>query len=267
MTQTSGPPFHDSDENWSKIAESINELLGESGPSQNELREVFVAQREIIASLASRVSTSGESFDVSLREAVVDLILVQLYKSRPEEILKRAVVAALWSRLSETITFIATQVLGGVRRVSKCQDRLDDLTQDAFFVFEDKLQKFELGKNVRLQTFMKTCFRNHLINLAKRGSAKDRNEKAELPEQTIDKKDLEREQVQIDEERLKTVEDLLNREAERNPDVAERIEAFRKYRLGGSTMEIVANEMGRSVGWVHKCSERIEKLLREELRD
>ena len=250
-------------DDWAEISGKIDGLLGDFGPGQDELRAMFDSHRDVVETWAAVLIKKGKTADrdiASLRSAVVDLLLFHLYATSNSSTKKRAVVTALWATLEPAIKGSAEKLLAATRRLSDFGDRIEDLLQDGFLVFEDKVQRFEPAKGVRISTFISLCFRNYFINVLKRNSRKKQETDSEHLDLEVDPQDHDR-------NRLKLIEDVLQNEASRSSDMAQRVQAFRKCRMEGYTMEDVGSDLGRSLGWVQGCTKSIEKLLREELRD
>jgi RNA polymerase sigma factor (sigma-70 family) len=258
MTEPTSPKL---DANSHDLAASIDQLIGDLSPGLSALCAVLSAQNANIERLSSRVATGPETPEqrwISLREAVIDLVLVELYQEADNSAKKRRLVDLLWERLAPTLRHLGQKLVSRNRR-HDADDRLDDLMQEGYFVFEDKLGAFDADKGVRLRTYLSTCFRNHFINLVKSEQRKNRATSSDELEKVVQKQ-------QFSNEQMKLVNDILDRESRRGSDIAERVQAFRKYRLEGYTMEEVKQEMGRSLGWVHGCSKSIEQLLRDEMQ-
>ena len=257
MTEPTSPKL---DANSHDLAASIDQLIGDASPGLSAICAVLSAKNANIERLSSRVMTGTEAPEqrwVSLREAVIDLVLVELYQEADISARKRRLVDLLWERFAPSLRILGQQLVGRNRR--RDDDRLDDLIQEGYLVFEDKLKAFDADKAVRLRTYLSTCFRHHFINLVKSEQRKNRATSSDELEQVV-------QQQQFSSEQMELVNDILDRESRRGSGIAERVQAFRKYRLEGYTMDEVRQEMGRSVGWVHGCSKSIEQLLKDEMQ-
>lgn len=255
-------------DDWDSVCRDLCSFLDYLTPDKEYLLVLFTESRGIIDSWAStqveRVTKKGENLSVAndaVRKAVIELLLWQLLQNCESKTEQTELQGALWKCLEPKIEGQAKAFAKVRNKCSHHELRHEDLMQEGFLHFRGIIDSYSPGKSM-LRTYASSCYRNRFINIAHEKAVAGRERSAEqLDFKTDDKQSDQRDGEELE----RHVNQFLDRLAESNPDEAERVDAFRKHALEGIILDDVRVEMGRSIGWVHKSYNRIQKLLQEEL--
>lgn len=249
------------------IAQMCNELqesLPTSQPDQEQLSLILDKYERQLKLWFDRNKAKPDGFEKT-KEHFTDLIVWELFVSETESNSQRELLGLIWQRLEKTIAFKAKPFRNiGVRSSEK--DNFDDMMQEAFLRFEDRIRKFDPNnsKTATLKSYVSMVYQKLFINISDLRAVKgfDEDMMPEAPQENQKSSDA---LLNIeDREAIEIAIDVMKQE---RPQDTKKFEALRMRVFDGKSNQDVAAELGESESWTSKAVKAMAAKLTEHLSE
>lgn len=248
-----------------EIEQTVAELTVDAAPPDTlNVRSILESNHTLIETWLAR--ESGKASD-GVIDAVVDLVLLTMFKEATDGDARRNLLGVLWARAESAIRYRAKAMVKNIGNRDREADRLEELMQEGFMKFEAKLNKFDPmnSQRAKLTTYLNSVYRNEFINISKSKIMAGLKEDSLL--ESADSTDEEATAATSKLDDREAVDKALVRISENNERDAEKVEAFKKMLDQGMTNKQVAEAMGRSESWASKSHDRVLGLLQDQFRE
>ena len=257
--EESAPDFRDRIEN--ELAEIWNDLTGSlahTSLGEEYAEQVFKKYERQLNVWIERNKTKSGGYEKT-KGHFVDLLAWELFVTETDSESKRELLGLVWERLRKPIEFkIGRFKHVGVR--SSEGDNFDDMMQEAFLRFEDRIRKYDPynAKTATLETYVSMVYQKLAINLSQLRSVKGFDEDV-LPDSPHDDEKSPEAILKIeDRDAIEVAIDSLKQE---RPQDAKKFEAFKMRAFDGKSNQDVAAELDETESWTSKAVKAMTKKL------
>ena len=150
-----------------EIEQTVAALIVDAAPPDTlKVRSILESNHALTETWLDR--ESGKASERVI-DAIVDLVLQKMFKESTDGGARRELLGVLWARAESTIRYRARAMVINIGNRDRETDRLEELMQEGFMKFEDKLRKFDPmnSRRANLTTYLSSVYRIEFINISK----------------------------------------------------------------------------------------------------